>query len=137
MFFWVVALVGVIFLVISRGHYTLDVILSYFICTRVFWNYHTMVAHPTMRVSFLSRVFKRVRKAVDPGHTTFIYLLLYLYRIYSIATSYFSNFIQLSCISVQFVPFDFSLRGNTGIVGAEILEGTYVADYMYTIFRWN
>uniref|UniRef100_A0A183GRG4 PAP2_C domain-containing protein n=2 Tax=Heligmosomoides polygyrus TaxID=6339 RepID=A0A183GRG4_HELPZ len=50
MFFWVVALVGVIFLVISRGHYTLDVILSYFICTRVFWNYHTMVAHPTMRV---------------------------------------------------------------------------------------
>lgn len=51
MFFWVVALVGVIFLVISRGHYTLDVILSYFICTRVFWNYHTMVAHPTMRLS--------------------------------------------------------------------------------------
>ncbi|PIO64240.1 hypothetical protein TELCIR_14140 [Teladorsagia circumcincta] len=36
---------------ISRGHYTLDVILSYFICTRVFWNYHTMVAHPTIRLS--------------------------------------------------------------------------------------
>ncbi|VDL81171.1 unnamed protein product [Nippostrongylus brasiliensis] len=51
LFFWLVALVGVIFLVISRGHYTLDVILSYFICTRVFWNYHTLVAHPTVRLS--------------------------------------------------------------------------------------
>ncbi|KAK6023795.1 hypothetical protein OSTOST_10407 [Ostertagia ostertagi] len=50
-FSWLVALVGVVFLVISRGHYTLDVILSYFICTRVFWNYHTMVAHPTIRLS--------------------------------------------------------------------------------------
>ncbi|KAK6015676.1 hypothetical protein OSTOST_18872, partial [Ostertagia ostertagi] len=53
-FSWLVALVGVVFLVISRGHYTLDVILSYFICTRVFWNYHTMVAHPTIRVTINS-----------------------------------------------------------------------------------
>ncbi|KAJ1356927.1 Phosphatidylcholine:ceramide cholinephosphotransferase 1 [Parelaphostrongylus tenuis] len=50
-FYWLVALTGVVFLVISRGHYTLDVILSYFICTRVFWSYHTMVAHPTLRLS--------------------------------------------------------------------------------------
>ncbi|VDM54609.1 unnamed protein product [Angiostrongylus costaricensis] len=50
-FYWLVAFVGVVFLVISRGHYTLDVILSYFICTRVFWSYHTMVAHPTLRLS--------------------------------------------------------------------------------------
>ncbi|KAK6015675.1 hypothetical protein OSTOST_18873, partial [Ostertagia ostertagi] len=61
-FSWLVALVGVVFLVISRGHYTLDVILSYFICTRVFWNYHTMVAHPTIRVSkTLYKAFRVLR----------------------------------------------------------------------------
>ncbi|CAD6200296.1 unnamed protein product [Caenorhabditis auriculariae] len=48
---WLFALVGVVFLVISHGHYTLDVILSYFICTRIFWLYHTMAAHPTLRSS--------------------------------------------------------------------------------------
>lgn len=48
---WLAAAVGVAFLVVSRGHYTIDVILSYFVCTRVFWSYHTMAAHPTLRVS--------------------------------------------------------------------------------------
>ncbi|CAI5448747.1 unnamed protein product [Caenorhabditis angaria] len=48
---WILAAVGVVFLVISHGHYTIDVILSYFICTRVFWIYHTMAAHPTLRSS--------------------------------------------------------------------------------------
>ncbi|CAI4225915.1 unnamed protein product [Auanema sp. JU1783] len=48
---WIAALAGVIFLVISRGHYTLDVILSYYVVTRLFWNYHTLAAHPTLRNS--------------------------------------------------------------------------------------
>ncbi|CAB09114.2 Phosphatidylcholine:ceramide cholinephosphotransferase 1 [Caenorhabditis elegans] len=48
---WLVCSVGVIFLVLSHGHYTIDVILSYFACTRVFWAYHTQAAHPSIRLS--------------------------------------------------------------------------------------
>ncbi|PAV91703.1 hypothetical protein WR25_23162 isoform G [Diploscapter pachys] len=49
--YWLAAIVGGAFLVVSRGHYTIDVILSYFICTRMFWVYHTMAANPTLRMS--------------------------------------------------------------------------------------
>ncbi|CAP26245.2 Protein CBR-SMS-1 [Caenorhabditis briggsae] len=48
---WLVCAVGVVFLVLSHGHYTIDVILSYFACTRVFWAYHTQAAHPSIRLS--------------------------------------------------------------------------------------
>ncbi|CAB3406051.1 unnamed protein product [Caenorhabditis bovis] len=43
--------VAVVFLVISHGHYTIDVVISYYICTRIFWIYHTMAAHPTLKNS--------------------------------------------------------------------------------------
>lgn len=42
---------GVILLLISRGHYTIDVIVSYWITTRVFWQYHTMAGIAVLRVS--------------------------------------------------------------------------------------
>lgn len=44
-----VSLVGVTFVVISRGHYTLDVILAYWISTRVFWQYHTLAGFGVLR----------------------------------------------------------------------------------------
>ncbi|CAG0893858.1 unnamed protein product [Darwinula stevensoni] len=40
---------GVIFLLISRGHYLVDVILAYYITTRLFWIYHTLANNPTLR----------------------------------------------------------------------------------------
>ncbi|VDM96479.1 unnamed protein product [Thelazia callipaeda] len=40
---------GVILLLISRAHYTIDVIISYWISTRVFWTYHTLAAFPNLR----------------------------------------------------------------------------------------
>ncbi|MFH4976521.1 hypothetical protein AB6A40_003230 [Gnathostoma spinigerum] len=44
-----VSTVGVLLLLISRGHYTVDVIISYWISTRVFWIYHTMAAYPSLK----------------------------------------------------------------------------------------
>lgn len=38
----VFSVVGVTCLLVSRGHYTIDVIVAYWITTRVFWQYHTM-----------------------------------------------------------------------------------------------
>ncbi|CAD5221934.1 unnamed protein product [Bursaphelenchus okinawaensis] len=45
----VASLVGVTCVVISRGHYTVDVILAYWISTRVFWQYHTMAAFAVLK----------------------------------------------------------------------------------------
>jgi len=42
---------GVVLLLISRGHYTIDVLVSYWICTRIFWQYHTMAGIPVLRES--------------------------------------------------------------------------------------
>ncbi|KAJ6646321.1 Phosphatidylcholine:ceramide cholinephosphotransferase 1 [Pseudolycoriella hygida] len=38
----IIAWVGMICLVVSHGHYTIDVLVGYFITTRLFWIYHTM-----------------------------------------------------------------------------------------------
>jgi len=36
------SLLGVIFLLLGRGHYTIDVLLAYFVTTRLWWLYHTL-----------------------------------------------------------------------------------------------
>ncbi|KAI6224100.1 PAP2-C domain-containing protein [Aphelenchoides besseyi] len=43
------SLVGVVCLIVSRGHYTVDVIIAYWITTRVFWQYHTMTNFAILR----------------------------------------------------------------------------------------
>merc|ERR1719481_1853020 len=40
------SLCGVIFLLIARGHYTIDVLLAYYVTSRIWWVYHTL-AHNT------------------------------------------------------------------------------------------
>ena len=40
------AAVGVFMVLLGHGHYTLDVIVAYYITTRIFWTYHTL-AHNT------------------------------------------------------------------------------------------
>ncbi|KAI1697243.1 phosphatidylcholine:ceramide cholinephosphotransferase 1 [Ditylenchus destructor] len=41
--------VGVICLLVSRGHYTIDVVLAYWITTRIFWTYHTLCDNQLLR----------------------------------------------------------------------------------------
>ncbi|VDD87390.1 unnamed protein product [Enterobius vermicularis] len=73
-----VSLSGAIFLILSRGHYTVDVVLSYWITTRAFWIYHTLVSYSALKACWY-RVFRFMegnihkpvpRKYVD--HTPFI-----------------------------------------------------------------
>uniref|UniRef100_A0A0K0E3B4 PAP2_C domain-containing protein n=1 Tax=Strongyloides stercoralis TaxID=6248 RepID=A0A0K0E3B4_STRER len=46
---WPVTFIGIAFLLISRGHYTIDVAISYWLTTRIFWEYHTFTANPYLR----------------------------------------------------------------------------------------
>lgn len=38
----ITAFTGVVFILLGHDHYTLDCVLAYYFCTRVFWMYHTM-----------------------------------------------------------------------------------------------
>lgn len=41
---------GVICVIISRGHYLIDIILAYYVTTMVFWIYHTLVYNHSLLV---------------------------------------------------------------------------------------
>lgn len=45
------ALVGVFMVLVAHGHYTIDILIAYYITTRLFWTYHTLVNN-----SFLIKV---------------------------------------------------------------------------------
>uniref|UniRef100_A0A0N4ZCX7 PAP2_C domain-containing protein n=1 Tax=Parastrongyloides trichosuri TaxID=131310 RepID=A0A0N4ZCX7_PARTI len=46
---WPITFTGIAFLLISRGHYTIDVAISYWLTTRLFWEYHTFAANQYLR----------------------------------------------------------------------------------------
>merc|ERR1719445_1115173 len=48
---FLVSTCGVIFLLLGRGHYSIDVILAYFVTTRIWWIYHTLANNSTLRTS--------------------------------------------------------------------------------------
>lgn len=39
---WLMAAVGVVCILVAHEHYTVDVVVAYFITTRLFYWYHTM-----------------------------------------------------------------------------------------------
>lgn len=58
---WLVSVTGVVMVLLARGHYTVDVLIAYYVTTRVFWMYHTMANNPRLKVpgnyNYLSRVW--------------------------------------------------------------------------------
>lgn len=49
-------MVGVVMLQLSHGHYTVDVIIAYFVTTRIFWTYHTLANNVSLKVSFFEKI---------------------------------------------------------------------------------
>lgn len=45
------AVVGVTMVQLSHGHYTVDIIIAYYITTRIFWIYHTLANNSSLKVS--------------------------------------------------------------------------------------
>lgn len=43
------AFCGVIFLLLARGHYTIDVMLAYYVSSRLWWVYHTMAHNDSLK----------------------------------------------------------------------------------------
>lgn len=49
-FFYLCSSLGVILVSISRGHYTVDIVIAYVVTTVIFWIYHTICAHAQLKV---------------------------------------------------------------------------------------
>jgi len=43
------AVLGVILLLLARGHYTIDVLLAYYVSSRLWWVYHTLAHNDTLK----------------------------------------------------------------------------------------
>lgn len=43
---WGAALLGVSFVLLAHGHYTVDVVIAYYITTRLFWSFHALLQTP-------------------------------------------------------------------------------------------
>ncbi|XP_042901050.1 phosphatidylcholine:ceramide cholinephosphotransferase 1 [Parasteatoda tepidariorum] len=58
---WISSCSGVFMVLLSRGHYTVDVVIGYYVTTRVFWIYHTMANNAALKVpgnnNYLSRIW--------------------------------------------------------------------------------
>nr|XP_023025959.1 phosphatidylcholine:ceramide cholinephosphotransferase 2-like [Leptinotarsa decemlineata] len=47
--YWLLSCVGIVMLELSHGHYSVDVIIAYFITTRLFWTYHTLANNSSLK----------------------------------------------------------------------------------------
>lgn len=45
------SVIGVIFILVARGHYTIDILVAYFITTTTFYIYHTLVYNKSLRAA--------------------------------------------------------------------------------------
>lgn len=57
---WTITFFGVVFVMLAHGHYTVDVLIAYYVTTRIFWMYHTMANNTLLKVWFIiiSQSFK-------------------------------------------------------------------------------
>lgn len=44
----IAAIFGVLCILVAHEHYTIDVIVAYYLCSNHFWMYHTMASHPDL-----------------------------------------------------------------------------------------
>lgn len=59
-FCWLLSASGVICILVAHEHYSIDVVIAYFVTTRVFWTYHTMANTHALRQApnnYLSRTW--------------------------------------------------------------------------------
>ncbi|KAJ8396036.1 hypothetical protein AAFF_G00025680 [Aldrovandia affinis] len=59
-FCWILSAVGIICILLAHDHYTVDVVVAYYITTRLFWWYHTMANQQVLKETSQSNFFSRV-----------------------------------------------------------------------------
>ena len=49
--YWAMSLAGIVLVLLARGHYTIDILIGYYVTTRVFWIYHVVACNNNLKVS--------------------------------------------------------------------------------------
>ena len=57
---WINAIIGVTLLLMARGHYSIDVILAYWITTRLWYLYHSMTTNPSLKQASNTNYFSKI-----------------------------------------------------------------------------
>ncbi len=57
---WINAIIGVTLLMMARGHYSIDVIVAYYITTRLWYLYHSMANHTSLQQATSINHFSRI-----------------------------------------------------------------------------
>ncbi|XP_030642087.1 phosphatidylcholine:ceramide cholinephosphotransferase 1 [Chanos chanos] len=57
---WTLSAVGIFCILLAHDHYTVDVVVAYFITTRLFWWYHTMANQQVLKERSQGNLFSRV-----------------------------------------------------------------------------
>lgn len=57
--YWFLAALGIIFLQFAHGHYTIDILVAYYVTTRVFWTYHSLANNIDFKEKTLRNYFSR------------------------------------------------------------------------------
>ncbi|KAL4640091.1 phosphatidylcholine:ceramide cholinephosphotransferase 1 [Arapaima gigas] len=57
---WALSAVGIFCILLAHDHYTVDVVVAYYITTRLFWWYHTMANQQALKETSQSNFFSRV-----------------------------------------------------------------------------
>ena len=57
---WVVAVFGVIMLMMAKGHYSIDVIIAYFVTTRLWYIHHSIISNRALQQRSSSNYLSRI-----------------------------------------------------------------------------
>lgn len=100
---WLFALVGVFMVLLAHGHYTIDVLIAYYITTRLFWTYHTLTNN-----AFLIKVNTQIDKPELNMHYSVVnYIHIYCYgKLTQLIVLFFSTFFFsfFLCVSSNWNP---------------------------------
>lgn len=57
---WLLSVVGIFCILLAHDHYTVDVVVAYYITTRLFWWYHTMANQQVLKEASQMNLLARV-----------------------------------------------------------------------------
>lgn len=122
---WLSSLTGIVLVSISRGHYTIDIVIAYYVTTRIFWIYHTLAGTPSLKVRAPGRAKASTTKRIVLGtHFTLFCRAIYRSRLILIIYRAFGGFLSFATwrgtLSMRSCPISTSgrCRGHALAAGA-------------------
>ena len=78
----VTSIAGVVTLLLARGHYSIDVIIAYWVTTRIWWIYHTLANNANLKEldGYAENPNNFLKKVVCNAHWIFYFSILLFFK---------------------------------------------------------